>query len=77
MYDARAIVEAIATAVTDAVEAGEYPHVDGSLYGEDAVVITDTTERAEVGRATEPEAFIMVRTSDGRTWRVYAEEQFI
>lgn len=77
MYDARAVAEAVGTAVTDAVEAGEYPHVDGSLYGEDAVVITEATEKAELGRSTEPEAFILVRTSDGRTWRVYAEEHFI
>lgn len=77
MYDARAVVEAIGTAVTDTCGEGEYPHVDGSLYGEDAVVITEATEKAEIGRATEPEAFILVRTSDGRTWRVYAEEHFI
>lgn len=77
MYDARAVVEAIGTAITDAAEQGEYPHVEGEPYEEGAVVINEASERAQVGRATEPEAFIHVRTSDGRTWRVYAEEIFV
>lgn len=77
MYDARAVVEAIGTAISDAAEQGEYPHVDGEPNEESAVVITEATEKAEVGKATEPEAFVHVRTSDGRTWRVYAEEIFV
>lgn len=77
MYDARAIVEAIGTAITDAVEQGEAPFVDGERDGETEINIVDTTERAELGRSTEAEAYITVRTSDGRTFRVYAEEVFI
>lgn len=77
MYDARGIIEAIGTVLNDAMEQGEAAHVAGEVRGEDEVVITDAEEKATVGRATEPEAFINIRTSDGRTWRVYAEEIFI
>lgn len=77
MYDARAVAEAIRQDENSMVELGTPATVAGTKYEEDEVVICEVGDTVELGKAGEPEAHFMIRTSDGRTWRVCVDEHFV